>query len=192
MPSPHDPRSPFAEPFGQPQWPATSSHLPTPPKRGHWWIVGVIVGGVLLLSCGGCMALLGGGVLPAFDWFRIQPLEVLDAVRGGRLRMGRLTTGLDLFAALPCPANLSPNRRMPREVLAGNHAEWVQALHWLLEPICPHKGFSMSTTRIAVIRNAEATLYRLLGVDPKSTIADANGRPMYLLDDREPIAELLS
>jgi hypothetical protein len=60
MPTPHDPRSPFAQPFGQPQWPATSPHLPSPPpKRGRWWIVGVIVGGVLLLSCGGCMALVG-------------------------------------------------------------------------------------------------------------------------------------
>ena len=47
-------------------------------------------------------------------------------------------------------------------------------------------------TRPYTPQNLFATLYRTLGIDPESTIADANGRPMYLLDDREPIAELLS
>jgi hypothetical protein len=36
-----------------------------------------------------------------------------------------------------------------------------------------------------------ATLYRVLGIDPVTTIPDHNGRPQYLLDDRDPIAELL-
>jgi uncharacterized protein (DUF1501 family) len=40
-------------------------------------------------------------------------------------------------------------------------------------------------------QNVLATLYRVLGIDPQVTIPDQTGRPMYLLDDREPIDELL-
>jgi hypothetical protein len=40
-------------------------------------------------------------------------------------------------------------------------------------------------------QNLLATLYRVLEIDPVTTLADHNGRPQYLLDDREPIAELL-
>ena len=40
-------------------------------------------------------------------------------------------------------------------------------------------------------QNVLATLYGVLGIDPAATIADYNGRPMHLLDDRQPITELL-
>jgi hypothetical protein len=40
-------------------------------------------------------------------------------------------------------------------------------------------------------QNVLATIYRFLGIDPLTTVADFTGRPVYLLDDREPIAELL-
>ena len=40
-------------------------------------------------------------------------------------------------------------------------------------------------------QNVLATLYHVLGIDPSLTIPDFNGRPMYLLDDRQRIAELL-
>ena len=40
-------------------------------------------------------------------------------------------------------------------------------------------------------QNLLATLYHVLGMNPAATIPDASGRPMYLLDDREPIRELL-
>jgi hypothetical protein len=36
-----------------------------------------------------------------------------------------------------------------------------------------------------------ATLYRAIGIDPSLTFPNNNGRPMYILDDREPIIELL-
>jgi hypothetical protein len=39
--------------------------------------------------------------------------------------------------------------------------------------------------------NLLSTLYRHLGIDPEMTLPDFTGRPMYLLDDREPIAELI-
>jgi uncharacterized protein (DUF1501 family) len=36
-----------------------------------------------------------------------------------------------------------------------------------------------------------STLYHAIGVDPSQTFRNGNGRPMYILDDREPVAELL-
>ncbi len=40
-------------------------------------------------------------------------------------------------------------------------------------------------------QNLLATLYHVLGIDPAQTFPDHAGRPQYVLDDREPIAELL-
>jgi uncharacterized protein (DUF1501 family) len=37
-----------------------------------------------------------------------------------------------------------------------------------------------------------STIYRALGVDPSMTFPNNAGRPMYILDDRQPISELLS
>jgi len=36
-----------------------------------------------------------------------------------------------------------------------------------------------------------ATLYQVLGIDPATTIPDHNGRPIYLLEDRDPITEVV-
>src|SRR5262249_46061849 len=36
-----------------------------------------------------------------------------------------------------------------------------------------------------------ATIYHALGIDPSITVPDFSGRPSYLLEDREPIQELL-
>ena len=40
-------------------------------------------------------------------------------------------------------------------------------------------------------QNLLATLYSLLDIDPATTFPDHNGRPQYLLDDRQRISELL-
>jgi hypothetical protein len=40
-------------------------------------------------------------------------------------------------------------------------------------------------------QNILATIYHVLGVDPGTTLLDFNGRPQYLLDEREPIRELV-
>jgi hypothetical protein len=40
-------------------------------------------------------------------------------------------------------------------------------------------------------RNVLACLYRHLGIDPAATIPDHSNRPMHVLDDREPVRELL-
>jgi hypothetical protein len=36
-----------------------------------------------------------------------------------------------------------------------------------------------------------STVYQALGIDPAQTFPNGSGRPMYILDDREPISELL-
>jgi hypothetical protein len=36
-----------------------------------------------------------------------------------------------------------------------------------------------------------STLYHALGIDPSQTFPNGSGRPMYILDDREPVKELL-
>jgi uncharacterized protein (DUF1501 family) len=41
------------------------------------------------------------------------------------------------------------------------------------------------------VQQVLSTLYRVMGIDPSLTFRDASGRPMYILDDREPIGELL-
>ena len=46
-------------------------------------------------------------------------------------------------------------------------------------------------TRAYGPQNLLATLYHVLGIDPAVTLRDGSGRPMYLLDEREPIRELL-
>ena len=36
-----------------------------------------------------------------------------------------------------------------------------------------------------------STLYRAIGIDPSKTFPNGSGRPMYILDDRDPVSELL-
>jgi hypothetical protein len=40
-------------------------------------------------------------------------------------------------------------------------------------------------------QNIFATLYHVLGIDPRQTLTDFNGRPLSVLEDRESIAELV-
>ena len=46
-------------------------------------------------------------------------------------------------------------------------------------------------TRAYGPQNVLATIYRCLGIDLDTTVNDFTGRPMYLLEDREPIVELV-
>jgi hypothetical protein len=47
------------------------------------------------------------------------------------------------------------------------------------------------TSRRYTPSNLLSTLYRSLGIDPAMTFLDGTGRPVHLLDDREPVAELI-
>jgi uncharacterized protein (DUF1501 family) len=40
-------------------------------------------------------------------------------------------------------------------------------------------------------QNIMATIYHTLGIDPSEQLPDFNGRPQYVLDEREPIRELV-
>ncbi|HEY2784894.1 MAG TPA: DUF1501 domain-containing protein [Fimbriiglobus sp.] len=46
-------------------------------------------------------------------------------------------------------------------------------------------------TRAVTPSNVHATIYQVLGIDPKLQLLDPGGRPINVLDDPEPIAELL-
>jgi hypothetical protein len=48
-----------------------------------------------------------------------------------------------------------------------------------------------ATSQPIHMQNVLSTLYPLLGIDPSLTIRDHNGRPQYLLENREPVAELV-
>ncbi|MGE3803505.1 MAG: DUF1501 domain-containing protein [Gemmataceae bacterium] len=41
------------------------------------------------------------------------------------------------------------------------------------------------------VQNVLSTVYRVLGIDPETTLIDHTGRPQYLLDERDPVAELI-
>ena len=46
-------------------------------------------------------------------------------------------------------------------------------------------------SRAVSAQNVLGTLYHVLGIDPEQTLPDFTGRPRRLLDDDEPIAELV-
>jgi hypothetical protein len=46
-------------------------------------------------------------------------------------------------------------------------------------------------TRAYTPQNILATLYHVLGIDPTATLPDHNGRPRYVLDDCDPVMELI-
>jgi uncharacterized protein (DUF1501 family) len=45
--------------------------------------------------------------------------------------------------------------------------------------------------RPLTVQQVLSTLYQAMGIDPSQTFPDGSGRPMYVLDDREPVHELL-
>lgn len=91
--------------------------------------------------------------------------------------------------------------RTPRINKGGGRDHWPQASCALLAGGSMKVGQVIgSTNRYAEVpkdrpihyQDVFATLYRQLGIDPMTaTIEDQAGRPQYLLDRREPIAELL-
>ena len=49
----------------------------------------------------------------------------------------------------------------------------------------------LSTSGSITFQNLFSTIYHVLGIDPTATLRDFNGRPQYLLEDSQPIRELL-
>ncbi|MBI3821937.1 MAG: DUF1501 domain-containing protein, partial [Planctomycetes bacterium] len=78
--------------------------------------------------------------------------------------------------------------------------------HWPQSGFCFIAGGGLRTGQVIVAtdprgenpagraytpQNVLATLYHVLSIDPVTTINDHQGRPHYLLDDREKVAELV-
>lgn len=40
-------------------------------------------------------------------------------------------------------------------------------------------------------QNVMRTVYHVLGIDPKTTLPDVKDRPQFLLDDHDPVKELV-
>ncbi len=53
------------------------------------------------------------------------------------------------------------------------------------------KHAAYAKDRPVTYANVFSTLYHNLGIDPGTTVPDVGGRPMYLLDEREPIKEII-
>lgn len=53
------------------------------------------------------------------------------------------------------------------------------------------KNAAYAKDRPVTFGNVFSTLYHNLGIDPGTTVPDMGGRAMYLLDDREPIQEII-
>ena len=91
--------------------------------------------------------------------------------------------------------------RSPQINKHGGREHWPQVSNALLAGGGMHTGQAIgSTTRLGGevkdrpihFQQVFATLYRNLGIDiSRTTFADLNGRPQYLLEHSEPIAELI-
>jgi hypothetical protein len=53
------------------------------------------------------------------------------------------------------------------------------------------KRFCDGVSRRSFLTLGGLALYHVLGIDPAATIPDHNGRPQYVLDDRDPVKELI-
>jgi hypothetical protein len=48
-----------------------------------------------------------------------------------------------------------------------------------------------AVSRPITVPEVYATLFHNLGIDPRSTIPDLNGRPQYIADSQQPVRELI-
>lgn len=89
--------------------------------------------------------------------------------------------------------------RTPRISLAGRD-HWMDAGYALFAGGGLRSGIVVGETDSKAERpknrplgpqNVLATVYHGMGIDPQKTVPDFAGRPQYLLDEREPIAELV-
>lgn len=90
--------------------------------------------------------------------------------------------------------------RSPRISSEGGRDHWPDAGYALLSGGGLRTGQAVGATdsqggrargKAYSVQNVLSTLYGLLGIDPALSFNDHNGRPQYLLDQSEPIQELL-
>jgi hypothetical protein len=90
--------------------------------------------------------------------------------------------------------------RTPRINAVGGRDHWLPAMSALIAGGGLKMGQVIGSTdsrgefprdRPYTISNVLSTLYQTIGIDPATTFRDGSGRPHYLLDDRDPVRELL-
>jgi hypothetical protein len=90
--------------------------------------------------------------------------------------------------------------RTPRVNAGGGRDHWTAVMSAVLAGGGLKVGQAVGATdrrgeqpseRPYTVQQVLATLYRAVGIDPATTIPDATGRPVHLLDDRDPIRELV-
>ena len=90
--------------------------------------------------------------------------------------------------------------RTPKVNTAGGRDHWTPVMSALLAGGGLRTGQMVGATdRHGVgpkenpytIQQVLATVYRAVGIDPATTLQDAAGRPVQLLDEREPICQLI-
>jgi hypothetical protein len=118
----------------------------------------------------------------------------LPQLRGFCLAAVRGFTGAADTLGLSVSAVWQQVRALERQLGAvllrrrGRAVELTAEGQLLVELIQPHiHGLDSPYTAQALL----ATLYHVLGIDPRTTLLDHTGRPQYLVDDPQKIAELL-
>jgi uncharacterized protein (DUF1501 family) len=90
--------------------------------------------------------------------------------------------------------------RSPRITPTGGRDHWPQVMSALVAGGGLKMGQAVGSSssrgeypkdRPYHVTNLLSTMYRVLGIDPAKQFLDSTGRPRYILDDREPVAELL-
>jgi hypothetical protein len=90
--------------------------------------------------------------------------------------------------------------RTPRINRTAGRDHWAPAMSALIAGGCLKMGQAVGATTAKGERprdkryapsNVLATIYRALGIDPGKTFLNGSGRPMYILDDRDPVRELV-
>jgi len=90
--------------------------------------------------------------------------------------------------------------RTPRINKGAGRDHWAPAMSAVVAGGGLRMGQAIGTTsargeypkdRRYTVPQVLSTLYQVLGIDPGQTFPSGSGRPMYILDDREPVRELL-
>jgi len=90
--------------------------------------------------------------------------------------------------------------RTPKINMGGGRDHWSPAMSAFIAGGGLKMGQAVGTTTARGERPKDrpytasqvlSTVYRAIGIDPSLTFPNGNGRPMYILDDREPVRELI-
>lgn len=105
--------------------------------------------------------------------------------------------GMEKDVLVVCLGEFGRTPKMEEGPGRGHHAEAGCAILWggglRMGQVIGETDSRAERSKSGTIgfQNIMSTIYHVLGIDPSLTLPDFNGRPQYLLDDRDPIAELV-